>query len=159
MRVYTVAAHPLGRTAGAGFWRLVGWQIVGSFSGSKFTCFQMFFQHSPRTPKNHLNFAPRSLLSQLGRFRSPTWPTKRTQNPYFFGSKRQLMLQRAKTQNLVRVLGMDHIFGSLGVPPTFQKSIENRSQEASMLSSVLSTCQNRVLNPSRAILRRFFNIK
>ena len=94
----------------------------------------MLFQHCPRTLKNRLNFAPRGFLSQLGRFWKPTWPPKRTQNPHFFGFKRQLMLKRAKTQNLTRVLHLEHIFASPGRPETHKKSMKNRSQEASMLS-------------------------
>ena len=49
------------------------------------------------------------------------------------------MLKRAKTQNLIRVLGMEHIFVSHGHPKTHQKSMKNRSQEASMLGSFFDT--------------------
>ena len=129
--------------------------ILGAGRVSNFHFFQVFFQHSPRTPKNRLNFAPRGLLSQLGRFWTPTWPPKRTQNPHFFGSKRQLMLKRAKTQNLMRVLHLDHIFASPGHPKTHQKSIKNRSQEASMLSSFFNTSKNRSRSLPEGLLENF----
>ena len=131
MCAFTLSPHPPGTN------RRIS--ILGAGRVSNFHFFQLFFQHSPRTPKNRLNFAPRGLLSQLGRFWSPTWPPKRTQNPHFFGSKRQLMLKRAKTQNLMRVLHLEHIFASPGHPKTHQKSMKNRSQEASMLSSFFNT--------------------
>ena len=124
---------------------------------SNFHFFKVFFQHSPRTPKHRLNLAPRGLLSQLGRFRSPTWPPKRTQNPHFFGSKRQLMLKRAKTQNLMRVLHLEHIFASPGRPKTHQKSMKNRSQEASMLSSFFNTSKNRSRSLPEGLLEIFVN--
>ena len=49
------------------------------------------------------------------------------------------MLKRAKTQNLMRVLGMEHIFASPGHPKTHQNLMKNPSQEASMLSSFFNT--------------------
>ena len=131
MCAFTPAPHPLGPSR--------RFSILGAGRVSNFHFFQAFFQHSPRTPKNRLNFAPRGLLSQLGRFWRPTWPPKRSQNPHFFVSKRQLMLKRAKTQNLMSVLHLEHIFASPGRPKTHQKSIKNRSQEASMLSSFFDT--------------------
>ena len=94
--------------------------ILGAVRVSNFHFFQVFFQHSPRTPKNRLKFVARSLLSQLGRFWSPTWPPKRTQNPHFFGSKRQLMLKHAKTQNLPHFC---FPWGPQNPPKIYQKSI------------------------------------
>ena len=48
-------------------------------------------------------------------------------NPHFSRSKTHLILRCANTQNLVRVLGMDHIFASPGAPEILQKSNKNRS--------------------------------
>ena len=42
-------------------------------------------------------------------------------------STQNLILRCAKTQNLVRVLGMDHIFAPPGAPEIIQKSNTNRS--------------------------------
>ena len=98
------------RAAGAGFWEPVGCQI--------FIFFKCFFNTLQEPQKNRLKLAPRGFLSQLGRFRKPTWPPKRIQNLHFFGFKRQLMLKRAKTQNLMRVLHLEHIFASSGRPKT-----------------------------------------
>ena len=130
--------------------------ILGACRVSNFYFFRVFFQHSPRTPKNRLNFAPRGLLSQLVRFWTPTWPPKRTQNPHFFGSKRQLMLKRAKTQNLMRVLHLEHIFASPGRPKTHQKSMKNRSQEASMLRSFSNTHSKLPRGLPGTLLERIF---
>ena len=76
---------------------------------------------------------------QLVRFRTPTWHPKSTQNPHFSCFKTNLILRCAKTQNLVRVLGMDHIFAPPGAPEIHQKSRKNRSQEPSMLRSFFDT--------------------
>ena len=62
------------------------------------------------------------------------------------------MLKCAKTENLVRVLGMDHIFAPHGDPKTLQKSIKDRSQEGSMLSSFFNTANNRSLSSPEAPL-------
>ena len=67
------------------------------------------------------------------------------------------MLKCAKTQNLMSVLGMDHIFAPHGDPKTHQKSIKNRSQEGSMLSSFFNTSKNRSLSVSEALLENFVN--
>ena len=130
MCVYTTAAPP------SPDYRV---SILGACRVSNFHFFSSVFSTLSRTLKNRLKFAARGILSQLGRFWSATWLPKRTQNPYFFWSKRQLMLKRAKTQNLTRVLHLEHIFASPGHPKTHQKSMKNRSQEASMLSSFFNT--------------------
>ena len=44
-------------------------------------------------------------------------------------------------------------------PKIVPTSMENPSQERSMLRHVFSTRQNRRLSPSGAILRQFFNLK
>ena len=44
-------------------------------------------------------------------------------------------------------------------PKIVPTSVENGSQEPSMLRPVFSTCLNRLRSPSGAISRRFFNIK
>ena len=53
----------------------------------------------------------------------------------------------------------NHILAFPGGAKTLPKSIENRSQEPSMLRCMLTTLENRLRHPSRTLLRRLFNIK
>ena len=59
MCAFTLSPHPHGTN------RRISILGAGRVPNSHF--FQVFFQHSPRTPKNRRNFAPRSILG-------PTWP-------------------------------------------------------------------------------------
>ena len=101
--------------------------------------------------------------SQHVRFQCPTWPPKSTQNRYFSGFKRQLMLRCVKNwPKCFRTYYLQYIVASgppNKAPKIVPKSSENRSQERSMLRHVFSTRQNHLLSPSGGILRRFFNIK
>ena len=84
-------------------------------------------------------------------------PPEALQNLSEYPSKSHLILRCPETQNLVRVLGMDHIFASPRHPKTHQKSIKNRSQEASMLSSFFNTSKNRSRSLPEGLLGNLFN--
>ena len=115
---YMPARGGLGRqTPGASVWT----------SYPFFTHFLITFFTPQKPAKNYVTSAQDGSWGQLDRFRTPTWHPKSTQNPHFSRFKTYLILRCAKTQNLVRVLGMDHIFATPGPPEILQKSMENRS--------------------------------
>ena len=111
----------LGALGPLGGSRVVAAWIFGSF-------WNLIFQSPFFTPqKNYVTSGQDGSWGQLVRFRTPTWHPKTTQNPHFSCFKTNLILRCAKTQNLVIVLRMDHIFATPGVPEIHQKSMNNRS--------------------------------
>ena len=105
---------------------------VDSFWLLKLTC---CFDH-PKNLSNKTFFRTYwPLRANLIDFGSQLPPPEPPQNLPEYPSKTHLILRCPETQNLVRVLRMDHIFPLPGGPKIGQKSTKNRSQEPSMLSS------------------------
>ena len=127
------------------------------------TFFHSFFDIDVGPPKNLLLLVQDPSWSHLVRFWASTWSPKWTQNRYFFEPKRQLMLRCAENRPKCFRTHAGQCFVAFGppnkAPEIVPKSIENRSQEASMLRPIFNTLKNRLQSPSRTILRRFFNIK
>ena len=71
----------------------------------------------------------------MGRFGVP----KSIKNRYFFRSKSQLILRQPKKPKFHSRLSGAHILSFPGGAKTLQKSMENRSQEPSMLSLFFDT--------------------
>ena len=130
------------------FWREILWLIFWPVFGP---------------PKSNFRHHILPSWSQHVRFWCSTWPPKSTQNRHFFGFKRQLMLRCVRNRPKCSRTYYLQYFVAPGRPNMAPKivptSMENGSQEPSMLRPVFSTCQNRLRSPSGAILRRFFNIK
>ena len=111
-----------------GLWRIRAWCARHSKKGLV----------SPEL-KNRVSDGPRRSLGQHGRFWEPTWIPKWKQNRHFFGSKSQVILRSPKKPKFHSRLSGAHILSFPGGAKTLQKSIENRSQEPSMLSLFFDT--------------------
>ena len=107
--------------------------------------------------------APSGSWSQHVRFWCPTWLPKTIRNRYFFDPQRQLMLRCVKNKPKCFRTHAGQCFVASGppnkAPEIIPTSMENRSQEPSMLRPVVSARQNRLPSLSRTILRRFFEHK
>ena len=117
----------------------------------------LFFDIDVGPPKNLLLLVQDPSWSHLVRFWTPTWRPKWTQNRYFFEPKRQLMLRCAENRPKCFRTHAGQCFVAFGppnkAPEIVPKSIENRSQEASMLRPIFNTLKNHLQSLSRTILR------
>ena len=77
--------------------------------------------------------------SQHVRFGIPSWGPKSIKNRYFLRSKSQLILREPRKPKFHSRLSGAHILSFPGGAKTLPKSIENRSQELSILSLFFDT--------------------
>ena len=110
-----------------------------------------------------LDAQKRSLGRPSGRFwspwvrsQSPSWPPKRTPNPWVQGLSSHVMFEEPKMCKLVPLPCKMAVFACPGLSKNHQNSIPNRPEAPSLLKSLLNPQKNRSKRAPEALWEDFF---